>query len=251
MKNSVWNKAVKSSADPQRAWHYLDLLVTSTGPVLEKASAEKARILCALFSGSQALSGWLIAHPELLSDLTPELLAHPRREQGLRREVNEWLAPLLSARDYAGGFARLRQFKQREMLRIAARDLARLGPMTDIVRELSDVADVCLNSVWQLCHQQLTERFGRPYHQDADGRWQPTPFCVFGMGKLGGQELNYSSDVDVIFVYAEEGRVFKEPPGKGKLPVRRTFEPPVFQPAVGTVYRGSQRNDGGGRAVSH
>ena len=219
MKNPVWTKAIKDSADAQRARHYLDLLAAATdATVLAKASAEQARILCALFSGSQALSNWLSAHPDFLSFLTPELLFHPRREQGLRREVNGWLAPLVSTRDYAEGFARLRQFKQREMLRVAARDLARLGPMIDIVRELSDVADVCLDSVWRLCHQQLTERLGQPYHQDVDGRWQPTPFCVFGMGKLGGQELNYSSDVDVIFVYADEGRVFKEPPGKGKLP---------------------------------
>ena len=219
MKNLVWTKAIKDSADPQRARHYLDLLAAATdATVLAKASAEQARILCALFSGSQALSNWLIAHPDFLPSLTPDLLFHLRREQGLRREVNEWLAPLISVRDYAGGFARLRQFKQAQMLRIAARDLARLGPMTDIIRELSDVADVCLDSVWRLCHQQLTERLGQPYHQDVKGHWQPTPFCVLGMGKLGGQELNYSSDVDVIFVYADEGRVFKEPPGKGKLP---------------------------------
>ena len=48
--------------------------------------------------------------------------------------------------------------------------------------------------------------------------WQPTAGCVLGMGKLGGQELNYSSDVDVLFVYSEEGSVFKEPPGNGKAP---------------------------------
>ena len=105
------------------------------------------------------------------------------------------------------------------MLRVAARDLARLGAVTEIILELSDVADVCLSSVWQLCRRRLTERLGQPYHQDADGRWHPTAFCVFGMGKLGGQELNYSSDVDVIFVYAEEGKVFKEPPSKNKVPL--------------------------------
>ena len=91
-----------------------------------------------------------------------------------------------------------------------------LGTVPEITREISDVADICLDSVWQLCRQQLTERLGEPFHQDADDNWQPTEFCVFGMGKLGGQELNYSSDVDVIFGYSEEGHVFKEPPSKGK-----------------------------------
>ena len=217
MKNPVWSKALKASADPQRARHQMDLmLATEARSFLEGASAEQARILCALFSGSQALSNWLLAHADSLSHLTPESLQHPRREQGLRREVNEWLRPLLEARDYAAGFERLRSFKQREMLRIAVRDLARLGNVMEITRELSDLADVCLDSVWQLCDQQLRARFGQPYHQDAEGHWQPTKFCVFGMGKLGGQELNYSSDVDVIFVYEDEGQVFKTPPANGK-----------------------------------
>src|ERR1035437_10527024 len=102
------------------------------------------------------------------------------------------------------------------MLRIAARDLARLSNVPEITREISDVADVCLEPVWQVWRRQFTERFGQPYHQDASEHWQPTQFCVLGMGKLGGQELNYSSDVDVLFVYSDEGQVFKEPPAKNK-----------------------------------
>src|SRR5207237_4500723 len=83
----------------------------------------------------------------------------------------------------------------------------------------SDLADVCLNGVWQSCLQQFTERHGRPHHQDPDRRWHPTFGAVLGLGKLGGQELNYSSDVDVIFLYSEEGSVFKERPGaKGARP---------------------------------
>ncbi|MDB6019948.1 MAG: putative Glutamate-ammonia-ligase adenylyltransferase [Pedosphaera sp.] len=217
MENPVWTKALKACADPQRARHHLELLSATTARLdLQKAAFEQAQIICALLSGSQALSNWLISHPEILSSLTPESLRHPRRAQGLRREVNEWLPSLLQAQDYATAFSRLREFKQREMLRVAARDLARLGDVTEIIQELSDVADICLSTVWQLCHAQLSQRLGQPYHQDAKGRWQPTAFSVFGMGKLGGQELNYSSDVDVIFVYTEEGQVFKSPPKKGK-----------------------------------
>ncbi len=215
----VWQAALKSSADPQRARHHLELLAaTNAASDLAAASAEQARILCALFSGAQASSGWLVAHPEALATLTPERLQYPRREQGLRREVETWMRPLREASDYPAAFAQLRQFKQREMLRIATRDLARLTKVMEIVRELSDVADVCLSMVWQLCHRQLTDRLGQPRHQDANGQWQPTKFCVLGMGKLGGQELNYSSDVDVLFVYSEDGLVAKDPQTKGRPP---------------------------------
>src|SRR5258708_1137732 len=120
MKSPVWAKAIKASADPKRARHYLESLAAAgAGLKTVGFSYEEARILCALLIGLPALSGWLMAHPDAVSLLKPEALQHPRREQGLRREVNEWLIPMLQARDYTGGLARLRQFKQREMLRIA------------------------------------------------------------------------------------------------------------------------------------
>src|SRR5262249_25426243 len=91
-------------------------------------------------------------------------------------------------------------------------DLARIGDISQIMLELSNLADVCLDAVHQICFQQLTGRFGAPFHLDAGDHWQPTAFSVVGLGKLGGQELNYSSDIDVIFIYSNEAHVFKTPP---------------------------------------
>ncbi|HEU0009098.1 MAG TPA: hypothetical protein VFT34_04695, partial [Verrucomicrobiae bacterium] len=207
--NRVIESAIQSAADPARARHGFQH-VPGAASVTD---SEQARILAALFSGSPAMTALLEKHPGWVqSVLVPENLAYPRQEQGLRREVNGFLQPALQAREYAGAFSRLRQFKQREMLRIAARDLGRLGNTPQVIREISNVADVCLAATLQLCREQLVQRLGQPYHQDADGLWQPTEFCVLGLGKLGGQELNYSSDVDVIFVYTDEGSVFKTPP---------------------------------------
>src|SRR2546426_936766 len=162
------------------------------------------------------MSTLLLAHPDWVTTvLAPDNLRYPRQEQGLRREVSGWFNEALRTCDYSGALAKLRQFKQREMLRIAARDLARLADAPQITREISNVADVCLTALLQLCQQQLTARFGQPYYQDPAGQLHPTGFAVIGLGKLGGQELNYSSDVDVVFVYAEEGTVFKEAPSLG------------------------------------
>ncbi len=215
MNNPLWATAIKTCADPQRAKHFVELLAaTSASDALQKASAEQVSVSVALFSGSQVLSESLVANPDWLASLELENLKHPRRAQGFRSEVQGWLKPLLAQSNYTGALAQLRRFKQREMLRIAARDLARLAKVVEITREISDMADVCLDTVWRICWEQFTERFGRPYHRDAAGRWHETAACVLGMGKLGGQELNYSSDVDVLFVYADEGQVLKEPPGR-------------------------------------
>src|SRR5260370_37948845 len=145
MKAANWAKAVKACADPLRAKHFLKLLAeTSAGPVLQKAPAEQCAILAALFSGSQALSTLLVSHPDWLELLAPEQLKFPRRKQGLLREVDWWLAPLLASRNYATAFTRIREVKQRQMMRIAARDLAHMGILPEIISEISDVADVCL-----------------------------------------------------------------------------------------------------------
>jgi len=207
---------LEQCADPPRANAALEQLRASeAAAALRKLSAEQARILAALLSGSQAALECLLAHPDWLARLlVPGFLTHARHEEGLRREVEPWLKEA----DVEAAFSRLRQFKQREMLRIAARDLARL----------SDVADVCLQAVYRLCAARLRARLGQPWHLDARGKWRPTEFCVIGLGKLGGQELNYSSDVDVIFVYSEEGSVFKTPPRPNEQTGRGLANHPYF-----------------------
>jgi len=217
MKKTAWEKIVKNSADPVRVRNFLKSVETPRERLwLDNCSADSARVLAAVLSGSQFLAELLRSSPGFWSLLDFEELRFPRRADGLRREFQNTLEPRLEARDYAGALAELRRLKQRENLRIAARDLGRLSNSVEITQELSDLADVCLDVVLRIVSKQLSEKFGSPYHQDARGHWRPTPFCVLGLGKLGGQELNYSSDVDVLFLYEEEGEVFKEAPRKGK-----------------------------------
>ena len=157
------------------------------------------------------MSELLLAHPDwTASILRPEQPDLSRSEHSLRREVNRFLHPLLKNEDYHGALGQLRDFKQRDMVRITARDLARLGQTMSITKEISCLADLCLETVYQICRQRLTHRWGTPRHKLPEGDWVQTPFCILGLGKLGGTELNYSSDVDVIFLYEEEGQVFRD-----------------------------------------
>ncbi|MGH7973415.1 MAG: hypothetical protein ACREIC_32260, partial [Limisphaerales bacterium] len=227
-----WAKAIKASADPARASHFLELLSETTAlEALHRASAEHARVIAALLSGSNALGTALVKHSDWLSGLEPDVLRYPRRKQGLQNEVNRWFKPLLDSHEHSAALAKVREFREQQMLRIAARDLARLGTCAEVIQEISDVADVTLSAVWEICHQQLSEKIGLPYHQDADGHWRVTAGVVLGLGKLGGQELNYSSDVDVIFVYSEEGQVFRsEPPSQAKA--RKVRSPSASRPLL-------------------
>lgn len=215
MDTAEWKNLARRSAAPERVQKYLDELKLTSGRDLPRElTPDLAHILSSLFSGSKSMSELLLQKPAWLEVLDPEGLSRPRQLNGLWREINQWLAPALARQDYSGALSLVRDFKQKEMLRIAARDLARLGHVSQITEEISNVADVCVEVVYRVALQQLTGKFGQPYTQELTGEWEPATFCILGMGKLGGQELNYSSDIDVLFVYNGEGDVFKTPPGK-------------------------------------
>ncbi len=97
---------------------------------------------------------------------------------------------------------RLRLLRQREMIRIAWRDLNSLADTTECLRNLSELAEAFIDQTLKHCYLQTVERFGTP--RSKDGVEQKP--LVLGMGKLGGFELNYSSDIDLIFAFAEPGK---------------------------------------------
>ncbi|GBE11196.1 glutamate-ammonia-ligase adenylyltransferase [bacterium BMS3Abin12] len=96
---------------------------------------------------------------------------------------------------------RLRRFRRRHMVRIAWRDLAGWAPLEETLRDLTALAEACLEAALDDAYCSLHRRWGTP--RAADGA--PQRPVVLGMGKLGGGELNFSSDIDLIFAYPEEG----------------------------------------------
>ncbi|HMW16907.1 MAG TPA: bifunctional [glutamate--ammonia ligase]-adenylyl-L-tyrosine phosphorylase/[glutamate--ammonia-ligase] adenylyltransferase [Accumulibacter sp.] len=96
----------------------------------------------------------------------------------------------------------LRRLRQRVMALLIIRDLAGAAPLAEVVETMTRLADVTTNFALDYFHRQLSETFGEPL----DSRGRPQRLLVIGMGKLGGRELNVSSDVDYIFIYPEEGQ---------------------------------------------
>ena len=143
---------------------------------------------------SHYLRNLLNNHPALI----PELLAS--WTQPLSEDI--LLAPLKQAfaDDDAVRIA-LRRLRQRAMAHIALRDLCGLAPLGEIVESMTMLADVTTNFALDFYHRQLVTTYGEPL----DKAGQPQRLLIIGMGKLGGRELNVSSDVDYIFVYPEEG----------------------------------------------
>jgi glutamate-ammonia-ligase adenylyltransferase len=94
-------------------------------------------------------------------------------------------------------FRGLRLWKGREMVRVALRELANAAPLEETTGELSQIAEICIRRVFEYWNAEFRQRYGGPNAE----------FAILALGKLGGCELNHSSDVDLIFFYSEEGQV--------------------------------------------
>ncbi|MGB1008131.1 MAG: bifunctional [glutamate--ammonia ligase]-adenylyl-L-tyrosine phosphorylase/[glutamate--ammonia-ligase] adenylyltransferase [Thiolinea sp.] len=95
----------------------------------------------------------------------------------------------------------IRQIRHRETVRIAWRDLAAIASLNETMRDVSDLADALVDGVLSWWHKQLSIRFGKPLSRTGT----PQNLLVLGLGKLGGCELNFSSDIDLIFAFPEAG----------------------------------------------
>ncbi len=162
---------------------------------------ETVKLLATLFGTSAFLSKILISHPELLESM----VAHTYASMVKPREVmdEELSSLLLQAEDFEERLDVLRRYRNEEFLRIGLNDIHGHLGQGAIAEQLSCLAEVCLEEAYRLAMTELS-RFGRPCYQD-DGQKHSADLAIIGMGKLGGEELNYHSDLDIIFIYDHQG----------------------------------------------
>jgi glutamine synthetase adenylyltransferase len=182
-------KLVEDLWDPLAActvWQKLALTNPRSAEEL-KTSPERARAILNFLIFSPISLEKICRRPELLewlghSDVqNPKVTYHPSW-RGDRSD--------LSFRD-------LRLWKSQEMLRIAFREISGLAGFAETTRDITAVAERCVSEVYATCFESLASKLGRP----------ETGFCILAMGKFGGTELNYSSDIDVVFFYGDEGNL--------------------------------------------
>jgi glutamate-ammonia-ligase adenylyltransferase len=176
-----------------------------------KDSSEKAgihlpqepRILDALqrvFVLSNFVANNCIRSPALISNLID---SGDLQRRYAARDYDQKLKAILSdIIDEAALTHYLRTFRQREMLRIAFRDLCGWSDLVETVTDLSNMADTCLAQTVAILTRWLSNRYGVPIAEDGSRQG----FVVLGLGKLGAGELNFSSDIDLIFTYPKTGR---------------------------------------------
>lgn len=179
------------------------------------------RLLCAIFGNSAWMAQTLIRDPMLVYWLAEERVSSRRpSRQDLTLTLQAILDNVVSKELKLDA---LRRFRRREMLRIGVRDLLKLAPVHVTTRALSDLARVLIQAAYEIVRANLRQTYGIPRHRDQAGNLVETGFAVIAMGKLGGGELNFSSDVDLIYVYeSDEGET--HPGHQPSVPNEEYFE---------------------------
>lgn len=148
--------------------------------------------------------GRALAEDALTSDASPT-------DDSFIQAAWETLAPASDA--WEPQLAALRRLRRQISLRLALRDLARHANLDETLGGLSDLARFCIASVESGLRGRWIKRCGTPWDEELD---RPARFCVIGMGKLGGGELNFCSDVDLVYVYEGNGHCKRESGNQGQ-----------------------------------
>jgi glutamate-ammonia-ligase adenylyltransferase len=163
---------------------------------------------------SQSAAGGIVAAPLLaqaarlshyarrLIEAEPAWSLDAGLDQAFSRDEMRAALAARPAKDEESLWRALRILRQRAMLRLIARDLGGLAPLSEVFETTTALAEVTIEHALRHLHQWLAARHGRPVGA-ASGA--PQELHIVGMGKLGGAELNVSSDIDLVFVYPEEG----------------------------------------------
>ncbi|MGO1296714.1 MAG: bifunctional [glutamate--ammonia ligase]-adenylyl-L-tyrosine phosphorylase/[glutamate--ammonia-ligase] adenylyltransferase [Vibrio sp.] len=151
-----------------------------------------------LCTASPMVSEKLSRYPILLDELIdPEQLYHPIDVSEYHCQLQEFMARIPED-DMEQQMEGLRQFKQIAILRIAAADITGVLPVMKVSDHLTSLAEAIIACVVKQAWQQLTEKFGQPTHLSAR---EGLGFAVLGYGKVGGWELGYNSDLDLVFLH--------------------------------------------------
>jgi [glutamine synthetase] adenylyltransferase / [glutamine synthetase]-adenylyl-L-tyrosine phosphorylase len=165
----------------------------SLAEVVEQFPLGEAALLH-LLAVSSICATRLTRNPETLLWLAqPEVCLASRGRAEMLADVHA----LTSDSGVDNNFGVLRFWKGREMTRVAVRELAAVAPLEETTGELSQIAAICLRRVFEFWNAELRQRYGSPKAE----------FAILALGKLGGCELNHSSDVDLLFLYSDEGQL--------------------------------------------
>lgn len=162
------------------------------------------RRLVELFSASPWIANQIVRHPLLLDELLDaRTLYSPLTQEELQVELERVLARH-ALEDLEENMETLRNFRQQQVLRVAASDILDRFPIAEVSNRLSYIAETCVRAALTMAWNDLVARHGAPCCVD-ERQERPARIAIIAYGKLGGLELSYSSDLDLVFIHDSRG----------------------------------------------
>jgi len=195
---------ISNLPDQNGARAFLHRIEQDHPPTRKLLSRERGLLadVLALAAWSPLLATTLEQNPQYISWLHRERLNARVRT---REELKESLARFALTHSSLAIPAVLARFRRRELLRTYLHDIRGIHTIVETTEELSNVADAVLDHVLNLARQDLDNLFGSPRRTDERGRVATADLSIVALGKLGSSELNYASDIDLMFLYSDEG----------------------------------------------
>ncbi len=196
---------IARSPDPDQALRYAGELIAKRGTwsaiwAMMNDNPDLLRLITSVFGTSLYMSQSFINHPELFDMLlTAGLAKASYTPEELARKLEEH--QIEATLDREAQWSSLAEFKNNQVLRIGLADIAGALDPEEVCRQLSDVAELCVQCAYSLVKDDLVERFGKLCNEEG----KEATMAVMAMGKLGGRELGYASDLDIVFIFAGSG----------------------------------------------
>ncbi len=213
-----WKKAEERVSNLNRARESLEeLLKRHPNPqsLVDYLNERRFILLLELLDQSECIRKFLINHPEDFQKTIPGLWYVFKDKRDYLRELEELTSQSMSEEDFSKTLA---YYRHRELMRILSKEILGTAKYEDLLQEYSNLPDAMLELAYRRAYQEMVERYGEPLEESGN----PATACIIALGKLGSYELNYYSDIDIMFIHSsDKGHA-------GKLTLNEFFQR-VFQ----------------------
>ena len=213
-----WKKAEERVYNLNRARESLEeLLKRHPNPqsLVDYLNERRFILLLELLDQSECIRKFLINHPEDFQKTIPGLWYVFKDKRDYLKELEELTSQSMSDEDFSKTLA---YYRHRELMRILAKEILGTAKYEDLLQEYSNLPDAMLELAYRRAYQEMVERYGEPLEESGN----PATACIIALGKLGSYELNYYSDIDIMFIHSsDKGHA-------GKLTLNEFFQR-VFQ----------------------
>src|SRR5262245_14070292 len=232
---------INTLPDPEGARAFmnrLQILAEGQGRDYNREPLLLSRMLT-LAGHSPFLAETLLRHPENIAWLKAETgrdFDRVKSTEQLSEELARFVTRIIDADDAT----RLSLFKRRELLRIYLRDCLGIATLAEVTEELSNLADVILGYALARVTQEMINAHGSPLMQGERGRVEKADFAIASLGKLGCRELNYASDIDLLFLYSGNGETAGDGRSRESAISNKEFFTRVSERVVQIIGRASE-----------